>query len=96
MPLGLNDRQGDNWRLMLAIADLCRRRLAGAGARRGAALSKGDDDADARGIQALADIQQVFADRPTSARPSTSDAIVAAPDPRWKGGPGRTSPRASR
>ena len=77
MPPGLNDRQADNWRPLLAIAD----QIGGQWPQRARAaasdLSKGDDDGEARGIQALADIRRVFDDR---GNPGilTSDSIVSA------------------
>jgi hypothetical protein len=82
MPAGLNDRQLDNWRLALAIADLCGGEWPARAQAAAVALSLPDDDADARGIQALADIRQVFAAHldPKGKEKDflTSEAIVSA------------------
>ncbi len=77
MPAGLNDRQKDNWRLMSAIAAVAGGQWPVRAKAAAIALSAPDDDADARGIQALADIRQVFEDRgePESLN---SDTIVSA------------------
>ena len=61
MPQALNDRQADNWRPLLAIADAAggdwprRARDAALG------LSAADEDAETIGVQLLADIKEVFA-----------------------------------
>jgi hypothetical protein len=61
VPAGLNDRQADNWRPLLAIADLAggdwprRARDAAIG------LSAVDEDAETIGVQLLGDIKEVFA-----------------------------------
>jgi putative DNA primase/helicase len=77
MPLGLNDRQADNWRLLLALADAAGGDWPARARDAAIALSKADDDAESRGIQALADIQQAFAAR-GDPETMSSDAIVAA------------------
>ena len=61
VPTALHDRQADNWRPLLAIAD-----LAGgdwpARARAAARADAPDADADdAAGIELLADIERIFA-----------------------------------
>jgi putative DNA primase/helicase len=77
MPLSLNDRQADNWRLLLAIADLIGGEWPERARKAAVALSIADNDSDARGVQALADIQQIFDDR-GDPEDLTSDAIVSA------------------
>ena len=77
MPAGLNDRQADNWRLLLALADVAGGEWPARARDAAIALSKADDDGEARGIQALADIQQIFDDR-GHPEMMTSDAIVSA------------------
>jgi hypothetical protein len=58
LPRALGDRAADNWRPLLAIADLIG---LGDDARKAAiALSLTDDDAEDIGIQLLADIHEVF------------------------------------
>jgi hypothetical protein len=63
MPPGLNDRQQDNWRLLLAIANAVGGQWPQLARSAATALSKADDDAEARGVQALTDIRQTFEDR---------------------------------
>ncbi|MAF11996.1 hypothetical protein CMK11_16255, partial [Candidatus Poribacteria bacterium] len=95
VPDALGDRAADNWRPLLAIAE-----LAGAGwsgrARRSALLLSGRPDADAdsdRNVQLLADIRVVFDAQVGDAARITSrdlvDALVEMEDrpyPEWRGG----------
>jgi hypothetical protein len=58
LPPALGDRPADNWRPLLAIADLIG--LGGEARKTAIALSLTDDDAEDIGIQLLADIHEVF------------------------------------
>lgn len=97
---GLNDRAADNWRPLLAIAD-----MAGgdwpAKARAAALALSGDDiaDTDSTRTTLLADIRSIFGDRDRM----TSDAIVARLAmmddrrwPEWKAGKSMTKVQLAR
>ena len=60
MPGALNDRQADNWRGLLAIADLCGSEWPPRARAAALALSATDEDAETIGVQALADLAVVF------------------------------------
>ena len=63
IPNALNDRAADNWRSLLAIADRVGSQWPKLG--RAAALALSGDDAtdDTEGVQLLADIRAIFAER---------------------------------
>ena len=60
VPRALNDRQADNWRLMLAIADLVGGHWPEQARTAALALSTADEDADTLGVQLLASVHAVF------------------------------------
>ena len=77
LPAVLNDRQADNWRMLVAIADLAggdwgRRARA---ARRGA-VDGGPDDAQARGELLLPDIRDYFEEAGKDRAPSTPSSRI--------------------
>ena len=59
-PTALNDRQADNWRPLLAIADLAGGDWPAKARAAARALSAADEDADTIGVQLLGDIKIVF------------------------------------
>ena len=60
VPRGLNDRQADNWRELLATADLCGGEWPTRARAAALALSAIDEDAESIGVQLLADIRTVL------------------------------------
>ena len=60
VPRALNDRQADNWRGLLAIADLAGGNWHDQARAAALALSSTDEDADGLGVQLLASVQLVF------------------------------------
>ena len=60
VPRALNDRQADNWRGLLAIADLAGGNWHDQARAAALALSSTDEDADGLGVQLLASVRLVF------------------------------------
>lgn len=60
MPESLHDRAQDNWRPLIAIADMCG---WGTKARRAAVALTGTDDAETVGVMVLDDIQKLYTDQ---------------------------------
>jgi putative DNA primase/helicase len=92
MPPELNDRAADNWRPLLAIAE-----LAGESwperARKAAVLLSGavEEGEEAAGVQMLADVRDLFRERNTDRLPSSEivEALVQLEDrpwPEWRRG----------
>ena len=91
MPASLHDRAADNWRPLLAVADLAGGHWPTPARRAAVALTGIEDDFDSARVQLLADLRGVFKDE--CADQLTSAKIVAAlvemedrPWPEWKGG----------
>jgi hypothetical protein len=92
MPAGLNDRAADNWRPLLAIAELIGGRRPQA-ARRAAQILNGAAEAEesAAGIVLLADIRDLFRERGVD-RLSSAEIVEALvkleerPWPEWRRG----------
>jgi putative DNA primase/helicase len=88
VPESLHDRAADNWRPLLAIADLCR---AGTETRRAAMALSEDTDDEAASIMVLEDIRHLFVERDTD-RLASADIINALakleerPWPEWRHG----------
>jgi putative DNA primase/helicase len=61
IPNALNDRAADNWRILLAIADLARGHWPDA-ARRVAVLISGDEEDTSLSVQLLHDVRDIFDD----------------------------------
>jgi putative DNA primase/helicase len=84
IPTLLNDRAADNWRPLLALAD-----LAGGGwpaeARNAAVVLSVVEDADAEtlGVLAIADGLTVFGERERMPPTEMTDALAALPDRPW-------------
>jgi hypothetical protein len=76
MPFGLNDRQADNWRPLLAIADAAGGEWPAKARAAALALSK-EDDAEMRGVQLLMDIRAVFAGHGHPEALSSQDIVDA-------------------
>jgi hypothetical protein len=60
MPAAMNDRQQDNWRLLIGIADAAGGSWPAKARAAALALSAVDEDADTIGVQLLASVQIVF------------------------------------
>ena len=101
-PGALNDRAADNWRCLLAIAD-----LAGgswpAEARSAALALSADQEDEAVGTQLLADIRTVFERLNDPLRPISSTVLVETlggmedrPWTDWKNGKAMTAPQMAR
>jgi hypothetical protein len=73
MPPVLGDRPADNWRALLAIADLAD--VGGAARKAAIALSPIDDDGDDLGIQLLADIRRIFDQAQAAQLPSSATQL---------------------
>jgi putative DNA primase/helicase len=92
MPEGLNNRAEDNWRALLAIADLAGEQWAKEGRRAALVLARGAREADAApGIQLLADLRDLFHEK--RAESLSSEAITKSlgqledrPWPEWAHG----------
>ena len=85
VPAGLNDRAADNWRPLLAIADLAGGEWPSR-ARAAAGALTGQEDADESvALELLRDIRTLFEDRggPWLATAALTAALVALPDSRW-------------
>jgi len=102
MPAGLNDRASDNWEPLLAIAD-----AAGGEwperARKAAALLSGGEPADAQaiGVQLLADIRKTFEEQNAErlASKDLTEALAgmeASPWPEWRHGKPMSAPQLAR
>jgi hypothetical protein len=100
VPPALNDRAADNWRPLLAIAD-----MAGGDwprlAREAAIALSGQTDDEAAGVQLLADIREVFKaarkDRLESEKlAQTLGAMEERPWIEWKHGKPITAPQLAR
>jgi putative DNA primase/helicase len=59
-PATLNDRAGDCWRILLAIADLCGGPWPARARAAALELSGSNDDAETTGIQLLTDLRELF------------------------------------
>lgn len=101
-PVSLNDRASDNWRALLAIAD-----LAGADwprdARAAALVLSGESDDEAIGVQLLIDIRALFDKVNDPEKPLASATLVEAlgameerPWPEWRQGKPITAPQMAR
>ncbi|HVS15500.1 MAG TPA: DUF3631 domain-containing protein [Thermoanaerobaculia bacterium] len=60
LPAGLHDRAADNWRVLVAIADVAGGRWPAAARKAAALLSGGDQDADGIGETLLGDLRVIF------------------------------------
>jgi hypothetical protein len=90
MPPGFDNRLGDNWHLMFAIADLAGGEFPEKAREAAAAISKTGDEFSA-GVRLLADIKAIFAANQTDRLPSQTlvDALAAMegrPWAEWKSG----------
>jgi putative DNA primase/helicase len=101
-PLSLNDRAADNWRSLLAIAD-----LAGGDwprdARAAALALSADPDDEAIGVQLLADIRTLFDGQNEPEKPIASATLVyelgameERPWSEWRQGKPITAPQLAR
>ena len=94
IPDALNDRAADNWRPLLAIAD-----LAGGDwprrARDAACLLSGEHDDSAVNVGLLADIRTAFGDRDEMKSADLVAALVADPERPWAEHAASHSPRSS-
>ena len=61
LPAGFDNRLGDNWRLMLAIADLAGGEWADQARQAATAIARGGAAGMSIGIKLLADIKNIFA-----------------------------------
>ena len=92
IPSELNDRQADNWRILLAIADLAGESWPEKAREAALALSGAVSEEDnAAGVQLLADIRGLFDKKATERLASTEivEALVAMeerPWPEWQRG----------
>lgn len=91
VPEELNDRAQDNWRPLLAIADLACGDWPRAGHRAARLLSGSRDDDDGAGTLLLADLRDLFTDKKASRLSSTAivEELVKMEDrpwPEWKRG----------
>ena len=85
VPAGLHDRAADNWRPLLAIADLIGGEWPARARAAAVALSGEDDPDDSISIELLQDIRTIFAGR-SGKWISSADltaALVATPDRPW-------------
>ena len=99
VPESLHDRAADNWRPLLAIADLCGVRSGGAGGRE--ALTGEDTPTESAGVMLLEDLRQIFADRETDRISSTFlvellGGMEERPWPEWRNGKPITSRQLAR
>jgi putative DNA primase/helicase len=91
MPSGLNDRAADNWRPLLAIADLVGGDWSKLAREAIKHLATGDDDHEEERIKLLADIRDIFIERQTD-RIASADLVddlgrmEDRPWPEWKNG----------
>ncbi len=86
VPEELDDRAADNWRPLLAIADLAGGHWPAKAREAARRLSAGEQRADSSlGVQLLADLRVIFTDRFTDRMPSAvlCDALANLPDRPW-------------
>jgi putative DNA primase/helicase len=89
VPEALNDRAADNWRPLLAIADLAGSRWPKR-AREAARLLAGEGhESSSINVELLANIKQAFGDKEAMASADLVAALVA--DPEWHGRNGRAA-----
>jgi putative DNA primase/helicase len=91
MPAGLFNRAADNWRPLLAIADVAGGAWPARARRAVQSLAAAGDDDQSASIALLADIRAIFAERRTDRLPSAElvDALIAIegrPWAEWKAG----------
>jgi Protein of unknown function (DUF3631) len=91
LPAGFDNRLGDNWRLMLAIADLAGGEWPGQARQAATAVAKITDAGMSIGVKLLADIRDIFASKAVRRLPSAElvEALVEIeghPWADWKGG----------
>jgi putative DNA primase/helicase len=91
LPAGFDNRLGDNWRLMLAIADLAGGEWPGQARQAATAVAKITDAGMSVGVKLLADIRDIFASKAVRRIPSAElvEALVEIeghPWADWKGG----------
>jgi hypothetical protein len=82
IPPTLNDRAADNWRPLLAIADLAGGRWSEA-AREAACRLSGDDQDDAANVGLLRDIRTVLGDAEAIRSADLVDKLTADPEKPW-------------
>jgi putative DNA primase/helicase len=91
LPAGFDNRLGDNWRLMLAIADLAGGELPGQARQAATAVAKITDAGMSVGVNLLADVRDIFASKAVD-RIFSADLVKALvemeghPWADWKGG----------
>jgi len=98
LPAGLNDRAGDNWRPLLAIADAAGGSWPEYARKAAAALSGGVEDESAR-TQLLTDFQTLFAERDRWPSADVVARLVVMEDrpwPEWKNGKPITTRQVAR
>jgi putative DNA primase/helicase len=85
LPAGFDNRIGDNWRLMLAIADLAGGDWPEQARRAAAVIAKVSASDQSIGVQLLADIRDIFADKGTDRIPTVEliAALVAIDGRPW-------------
>lgn len=85
MPEGLNDRAADNWRSLLAIAELAGEDWKEETLAAIKTLAEGDDEHEESRVKLLADIRDIFTDKHADRLPSAdlSLALVALEDRPW-------------
>jgi hypothetical protein len=91
LPPGFDNRLGDNWRLMLAIADLAGGEWPGQARQAAAAVAKVAEAGMSVGVRLLADIREIFASKAIGRIPSAElverlTEIEGHPWAEWKGG----------
>jgi hypothetical protein len=82
LPPGFDNRRGDNWIPLLAIADSAGDEWPARARKAAVELSKVDDTASV-GVQLLTDTRTAFGDRPRMGSAELTDALGAIADSRW-------------
>ena len=87
VPEGLDDRTADNWRPLLAIAEVVGEEIASAARRTVPRLADPDADLDEEGIMALADLRDAFVEEGAERLPSRVlvERMIANEERPWAG-----------
>lgn len=85
MPAGLHDRAADNWRPLLALADLAGGDWPSRARAAAVALARADGDDEPLGVQLLSDLRDLFTDMQVARVPSKTalEKLVALEDRPW-------------
>jgi len=89
IPESLNDREADNWRPLLALADLAGGDWPAAARQAAVALCESDSESESAALRLIRDCLRVMGDRDRIGSQELANALAGLPDApwgRWSGG----------